>query len=265
MSLKPPHQAAVQESDQQEITSHRPHIMSLEPRHQALVQNSNQQLIISEAPPQTMPTTILTLPRELRDEIYDYLAISLSFAFLLTCHQINEEGTPLLYKYGIYHRRALIHRKENLPPRPKPVPIAKIQNIYISMPPPRFFDGNNPEYEISRRTTQRLNRFAGTAIQRGICHVNLQQYTLSRGLAAVLRGFCGFEIVRVEWALRCLEINGETWYSITGNWAHVRKKMWMSRIKDKLKMALGKAKWRSEKRTIGNQNLEVVIAEFRPR
>lgn len=77
-----------------------------------------------------MPTTLFTLPRELRDEIYIHVALSSSFTFLHTCRQFHEEGTPLIYKYGYQRLRALTFRNEKLPLSPPPPPISKIQNLY---------------------------------------------------------------------------------------------------------------------------------------
>lgn len=146
-----------------------------------------------------MPTTLLLIPRELRDEIYTYLALSSSFAFLLTCRQVNEEGTPLLYKHGVYRLRALAFRGEHLPRWPEPPPIAKTRNILVSMPPARFKTGRGGHWDMTNRSAQRLNRFAGTEMERGVCHVDLQEWDVNDGLATVLRGFGGFEVVRVEW------------------------------------------------------------------
>ncbi len=133
------------------------------------------------------------------------------------------------------------------------------QNIYISMPPRDFVYENDEEYEISRRTAQRLNRFAGTAIQRGTCHVGLDGWGLPKGFMAVLRGFCGFEIVRVEWVKRDEEI----WDS--SDWIDCWNEVLMSHIEDELGMALGKAEWKFENTIKGAKDVQVVIAAFRPR
>ena len=142
-----------------------------------------------------MPPTLFTLPRELRDEIFTYIALSSDFTFLLTCRQLNEEGTPLLYKHGIYRVRALTYPKEQLPTRYKPLPssIARIQNIHISVP-----KAPRPDWEMSLRATRALTRFAGTTVERGVCHVDLHYCVFAESLERMLWNFGGFEVVRVE-------------------------------------------------------------------
>ena len=46
----------------------------------------------------TKPTYIITLPFELREEIYKYLTLASSFEFLRVCRSINTQAAPLLYK-----------------------------------------------------------------------------------------------------------------------------------------------------------------------
>lgn len=116
-------------------------------------------------PFRAMPTTLITLPRELRDEIYTYVALTSNFTFLLTCRQLNDEGTPLLYKHGTYRLRALAFRKERLPAPPTPPPASIIQNLYISMPRIHFGYHKGPNYEIPLRTVRRLGQFAGTELR----------------------------------------------------------------------------------------------------
>lgn len=103
-----------------------------------------------------MPVTLLTLPRELRDDIFTYVALSSTVTFLLTCRQVKEEGyTRLLYKHAIYRVRAWKTPQGTIyPPHPPaPPPTALVQNFYISMPPIPFRGAKKgPNHEIPRRT-----------------------------------------------------------------------------------------------------------------
>ena len=192
-----------------------------------------------------MPPTLFTLPRELRDEIFTYVALSSSFTFLLTRRQLNEEGTPLLYKHGIYRIRALTHPNEQRPSRCKPLPssIARIQNIYISMPKdPR------PDWEVSRRATRTLKRFAGTTIERGVCHVDLHYCTFAQDLEWLLWEFGGFEVVRLE-----------QWYICS----------WRSKdpehVKDCRHRSWGLMEDRLGPATFHEPSPKIEVVEFRPR
>ena len=142
-----------------------------------------------------MPTTLFTLPRELRDEIFTHVALCSEFTFLLTCRQLNEEGTPLLYKHVVYRVRALTYPNEQQPPRHAPLPtsISRIQNIHISMS-----KDLRPDWDMSRRATQILNQFTGTKTERGVCHVDLHGCVFSPSLEQMLWGFGGFEVVRMD-------------------------------------------------------------------
>ena len=210
-----------------------------------------------------MPATLFTLPQELRDEIYTHLALSSSFNFLLACRQFNEEGTPLLYKHGTYRVRALTLRKEKIPLPSKPPPISLIRNLYISMPPINFGCFKSPNYEISRRSALHLSQFAGTDIRRRVCHFDLQDWTLSEGMARVLSGFHGFEVVRVEIRLKPYNPKYDGTLGMFDLW---EQDEYMDKcvrlIEERLGTALGEAKW--EKKDSGNCFVEVWIAEFRP-
>lgn len=210
-----------------------------------------------------MPTTLFTLPRELRDEVYIYLAHSPSFTFLLACRQLNEEGTPLLYKHGTYSLRALTLRKEHLPAPPKPPPTSLIQNLHIAMPPIHFGHHKSPNYEISHRTTESLSQFSGTDIRRRICHFDLQGWTLSAGMAKVLGSFGGFDVVRVEVRLKPYSdhYNGGI-RPHDEDLADEERVDCVRLIEERLGTALGEAKW--EKKDSGTCFEEVRVAEFRP-
>lgn len=187
-----------------------------------------------------MPATFLTVPRELGDEIYIYPALSCSFAFLLTCRQINEEGTSLLYKHGIYRPRPL----DRLPVPPKPPPFWLVQNLYIAMP-----SGASPEaYRMARRTAPLLAPFAGTEVHRRTCTVNMGAWQVSEDMARVLCDFGGFEIVRLE------TVRG-------GDWA-------VKLIKEGLECGLRKAEWKVEQKRPATETTpakRMLVAEFRPR
>ena len=145
-----------------------------------------------------MPTTILTIPRELRDEIYTTLALSDSFQILLTCRRLNEEGTPFLDRHGVYRLRALNLNEHRTPARPQLVPSSKIQNLYLSMPPTRLITDERRDCEISHRTRERLEGFADPAIRRDGCYVSLQKGGFSESLGEGLQDVRGFDVVRVE-------------------------------------------------------------------
>ena len=192
-----------------------------------------------------MPPTLFTLPRELRDEMFTYIALSSDFTFLLTCRQLNEEGTPLLYKHGIYCVRALTHPNEQLPTRYKPLPssIARIQNIHISMPKdPR------PGWEMSLRATRTLTRFAGTTVERGVCHVDLHYCTFAPDLERMLWKFGGFEIVRVEMWSKC------SWRSMDREHVEKERHRFWRFMEDRLGPA-----------TFHEPSRLVEVVEFRPR
>ena len=119
------------------------------------------------------PSTLLALPRELRDKICTYLALSSDFTILPTCRQLNEEGTPLLYKYGIYRIRALTFRKERLAFAPPLIQASLIQNLFISMPRVLSDKRKSPDYEISLPTEHLLEKFGGTEVRRRWCYFDL--------------------------------------------------------------------------------------------
>ena len=208
-------------------------------------------------PPSTkMPVTFLTLPRELRDEICTYAALSSSFAFLRTCRQLNEEGTPLLYKHGIY-RRALPRHKEHLPTLSTPPPIHLIQNLYISMPPSLYGCRHFPNYEIPRTAASLLEQFRGTEIRRRLCHFDLQTWILSAEMAKGFGGLVGFEVVRVEVRFKFHDPHGRLDVRLEKRVPALR------RIDEGLKLALGNARW--EEKDPGSSFQEIWVAEFRPR
>ena len=212
-------------------------------------------------PSKEMPFTFLMLPRELRDEIYTYAALSSSFNFLCTCHQLNEEGTPLLYKHGIYRMRAMTLRREHLPTLSKRPPFHLIQNLYIAMPPISLDVHKSPNYEIPRSTISLLEHFRGTEVRRRVCHFDLQDWTLSAGMAEGLGGLVGFEVVRVEVQVKlhdgyCLAppVPGET-----------RLDRRVRLIDERLGLALGKARWEEKFPENLSRLVLVLVAEFRPR
>ena len=222
-----------------------------------------------------MPATFLTLPRELRDEALTYAALSSSFSFLRTCRQLNEEGTPLLYKHGRYCMRALtlpIERdRGQLPVQCKPPPIHLIQNLYITMPPLWADFSKSPNYEIPRETASLLEQFRGTEIPRRVCHFYRRHWTLTAGMAKGLSGLVGFEVVRVEVWLRVYPLNSsdQVWlgvYPIDPDEELERrdkeKDHCVRLIEEGLGSALGKAKW--EQSDSKNYSYEGLVAEFRP-
>ncbi|CAD6594116.1 MAG: hypothetical protein ASARMPREDX12_008147 [Alectoria sarmentosa] len=214
-----------------------------------------------------MPTTLLTLPRELRDEIYTYVALSSSFTFLLASRQLHEEGTPLLYKHGTYRLRALTLRQEHLPTpplSPPPISISQIQNLHISMPPIHFGDHKGPNYEISRRTALQLRQFSGTDIRRRMCHFDLQDWTLSKGMARVLCGFGGFDVVRVEVRLKPYGSDPDGRIRpYDSDREDEQREECVQLIEERLGPALGNAKW--EGKDSGTCFEQVLIAVFWPR
>ena len=191
-----------------------------------------------------MPATFLTLPRELRDEIYIYPALASSFAFLLTCRQINEEGTPLLYKHGIYRVCSLDFSVNRLPVPPKPPPFRLVQNLNIAIS-----SGNgHAVYETYLRTLSLLAQFAGTEVHRRVCNVNVGNQFIPKDMARVLCGLDGFEVVRVE-TFRI------------GSWSAFITEAGIER-------GLGKAEWKPEQKrptTETTSAVEKLIVEFRPR
>ena len=242
--------------------------MTFESLYEAARKGIDQLLIASEAPSQTMATPILTIPRELRDEIYTYLALSDSFKLLLTCRQFNEEGTPLLYKHGIYRVRTPAFPKEQLPPHRKLhlTSIPKIQNLYIYIPPrSSIINYRDLLLKISKRNTARLNRFAGTAIQRRVCHINLEEWDFSESLIAVLGELRGFEVVRVEKTVVSPIDHGPRFWIYED--ADENKKRYVWSVEGRLGTALGQPEWESKGTKEWSEDLvgEVLIAEFRPR
>ena len=96
-------------------------------------------------------TTIMSLPVELRQRIYHYLLVSSSFPvicphvkdlrilthinhcgsleifpqILATCHQINEEGTPILYGENLFYREFYWRIRRNAEGKAYPVPLSR--------------------------------------------------------------------------------------------------------------------------------------------
>ena len=210
-------------------------------------------------PPSTeMPFTFLMLPCELRDEIYTYAALSSSFNFLCTCRQLNEEGTPLLYKHGIYRMRAMTLRREHLPTLSKRPPFHLIQNLYIAMPPIPFSVDKSPNYDIPRSTIALLEHFRGTEIRRRVCYFDLQAWALSAGMAEGLGGLVGFEVVRVE-----VQVKLYVGYSLGPPVPRETRLDRRVRLMDeRFGLALGKARW--EEKDPESLSRAVLVAEFRP-
>ncbi len=206
----------------------------------------------------TMPTTLLTLPRELRDQINTYLIFASDFTFLQACRQLNEEGTPLLYKHHVYHIRALTRRNEKLAAPTMLPPMSLIQNLYISMPPFPSRKMKGPNYEISWQTSTLLSQFSGTEIRRRLCHLDLQKWPFSAELARRLCGFGGFEILRVE----VTHLNPSTLYH-DPEWPDKHKKDRMEFIQDTIGKAFGKVDWVDQ--DLDEEWNKTSVAEFRPR
>ena len=203
-------------------------------------------------PPAEMPITFLTLPRELRDEILTYAALSPSFTFLRTCRQLNEEGTPLLYRHGIYHMRVLTlcserRAREQLPAPCEPPPIHLVQNLHFTMPPIQTY---RTHYELPQRTIALLEQLGATEIRRRVCQFDLQFWPLSPDVAKGLGGLVGFEVVRLQ--VRSREKERDQFVRVLDEW---------------LGSALGKAKWETKESVMfdkyGN-DVDILVAEFRP-
>ena len=210
-----------------------------------------------------MPATLFTLPRELRDEILAYAALSSSFAFLRTCRQLNEEGTPLLYKHAVYDVRILMVRREgttrqHLRAPKNPPPFHLVQNLYITLPP-RW--SKIPNYEIPPSAIALLEQFRGTEIRRRVCHFDLQAETLSAEIVKGLGGLVGFEVVRVQMRLRLYDRNSHREPECTD----VERHYCMQLIDERLGPALGKAKWETKESVMLHERVAaVLVAEFRP-
>ena len=211
-----------------------------------------------------MPVTLLALPRELRDEIFTYVALSSNFAFLLTCHQLKEEGTRLLYKHAFYRVRALKLHWEHLPAPPRSPPISLVQNLHISMPPIPFGDHKGPNYEIPRRTSLLLEQFAGTETRRRVCHIYLEGWTLSAGMGRVISRFVGFDVVRVEVRLTPYDVDYEGRLRPYDDQKRVRQRDNRLRlIEERLGSTLGEVKW--EDKESGNCFEDIIVGDFLPR
>lgn len=161
------------------------------------------------------PTYIVSLPFELREEIYTYLVFASSFEVLRVCRSINMQATPLLYKYGIYHIRAI-----HLPPQypisiPPSTTLAKIQNIYISMPDIRIAEGFPWKHDISPQTKSLLRQFGGDDDHRKVCHLDLQAWDLTEQMVSLLRTFLGFERIRITVRLRSYDIEDDEGHTLS--------------------------------------------------
>lgn len=209
-----------------------------------------------------MPTTLLTLPREIRDKIRTYVALSAKFSFLLTCRQLHEEGTLLLYKHSSYRVRILSNWDQRIRARPQPPQLSLIQNLYISMPPVDAHKDFGHKYQISSRTSSFLSHLAEIILRGRVCHFNLQKWPLTAEMAEVLCGFGGFDVVRVE-ILEVLKPHDKVR-------ADKRKNDRKGFIEETFGKAFGEAKWekkdsvkKDSKRRVEKRS-EILIAEFLP-
>ena len=151
------------------------------------------------------PTYLTNLPFELREEIYTHLVLASSFEFLRVCRSVNTQATPLLYKHGTYHIRAIPPRHEQPACIPPPSTLAKIQNLYISMPEIGFAQEIPSERDVSASAMRLLGNFCGPSVRRQFCHLDLQVWQLSERMARVLRTLVGFERIKVTVRLRPYE------------------------------------------------------------
>ncbi|KAL9066083.1 MAG: hypothetical protein Q9161_007808 [Pseudevernia consocians] len=155
------------------------------------------------------PTYIISLPFELREEIYTYLVFASSFEVLRVCRSINMQATPLLYKYGVYHIRA-IHPPPQYPVSiPPSTTLAKVQNLYISMPDIRIAEGFPWKHVMSAQTKSLLRHFGGDDVYRKVCHLDLQAWDLTEQMVSLLRTFVGFERIRITVRLRSYDIEDD--------------------------------------------------------
>lgn len=155
----------------------------------------------------SQPTYLTTLPFELREEIYKHLVLDSSFEFLRVCRSINTQATPLLYKHGTYHVRAIPSRYE-LPAYIPPTSIlTKIQNLYISMPEIEFAHEIPSAHDASASAMRLLGKFSGPNVRRTFCHLDLQAWELSERMASLLRTFVGFQRIKITVRLRPYEVD----------------------------------------------------------
>lgn len=213
-------------------------------------------------PPSTeMPFTFLLLPLELRVEIYTYAALSSSFTFLRTCRQLNEEGTLLLYKHGIYRMRTLNVRREHLHTFSQRPPIHLIQNIYIAMPSLPYRTDECSSDEIELNAISLLEQFRGTEIRRSVCHFDLQRWFLTVDMANGLGALVGFEVVRVQILVVLYACEDQ-------EFRNAKRDHYVRLIDEGLGSALGKAKWETKESVVSGVShgrvTDVLVAEFRP-
>ena len=153
----------------------------------------------------SQPTYLTTLPFELREEIYTHVVLASSFEFLRVCRSINTQATPLLYKHGTYHIRAIPPRYEQPACMPPSSTLSKIQNLYISMPEIKFGWEIPSDYDVSASAMRLLGKFSGPNVRRTFCHLDLQAWQLSERMASLLRTFVGFERIKITVRLRAYE------------------------------------------------------------
>lgn len=190
------------------------------------------------------PTYLTTLPFELREVIYTYLAVASSFDFLRVCRSINTQATPLLYKYGTYHIHAIHPRHQYSICLPPSTTLANIQNLYISMPEIRFAGEVPQKHDISSQTLSLLHQFSGDVVRRRLCHLDLQAWHLTDLMGSVLRTFVGFERIRITVRLRPYDGgNGERIRPYDWDVEEEEREDYVNAMDERLGPWLGLAQW----------------------
>lgn len=163
------------------------------------------------------PIYLITLPFELREEIYTHLALASSFDILRVCRSINTQVTPLLYKYGIYHIRAIHPPHQSSISIPSSDTLARIQNLYISMPDIGFAEGFPWKHDMFSQTKSLLHQFSGDVVHRKVCHLDLQEWDLTEQLVSLLRTFVGFERIKITIRLRSYDAEDDDEHTLSYN------------------------------------------------
>lgn len=198
----------------------------------------------AEQQDQNKPIYLTTLPFELREVIYTYLAVAPSFDFLRVCRSMNTQATPLLYKYGTYHIRAIHPRHQYSICVPPSTTLANIRNLYISMPEIRFAGEVPSKHDISSQTLSLLHRFSGDVVRRRLCHLDLQAWHLTDLMGNVLRTFVGFKRIRITVRLRPYDDgNGERIRPYDWDVEEEEREDYVNAMAERLGPWLGLAQW----------------------
>lgn len=183
--------------------------------------------------------TLLRLPRELRDEIYDYLLASGHFQILTTSRQLSQEAVESLYReavYRMYVNSADGHR--NI--KPSEEVAHQIQNLNLQ------WDMSN--FDCSRNACDIIDFCQKRPATRRTCHVMLE-FDAHRAALLNATDISALRSLRIfQKVVFTTTMTSSTWVTSGARLARLRRRIpgMFRTLSDELGLALGPADQRGD-------------------